>query len=149
GKYRLLSLPQRVDDRKLPFIDIVDMRIEVARQRGFTALSRRLVDAMQARLERREQTILFINRRGYSSSMLCPSCGHVESCHHCSIAMTYHRDVETLRCHLCDDHRPAPARCTACGEPGIRWRGLGTQRVEEAVRRVVPRARIARVDADT
>ncbi len=149
GKYRLLQMVERVDNRKLPHIDIVDMRIEVARQRGFTAISRRLVEAMQDRLERREQTILFINRRGYSSSLLCPHCGHVESCNHCSIAMTYHRDVETLRCHLCADHRPAPARCPACGEPGIRWRGLGTQRVEEAVRRVVPRARIARVDADT
>jgi primosomal protein N' (replication factor Y) len=149
GKYRLLQLPQRVDDRQLPQIEIVDLRIEAMQHRGLTTLSHKLVDAMQARLERREQTILFINRRGYSSSMLCTKCGHVEECTHCSIAMTYHRADETLRCHLCGDQRPAPARCPKCGAPDIRWRGLGTQRVEEAVRRVLPRAKIERMDTDT
>ncbi len=149
GKYHLLALTRRVDEKKLPAIDIVDMRIEVMRSRGLTALSRRLVEEMQARFERREQTILFINRRGYSSSMLCVKCGHTETCAHCSIALTYHRVDETLRCHLCGEQRPAPARCPQCGAPDIRWRGLGTQRVEEAVRRVLPRARIERMDADT
>jgi primosomal protein N' (replication factor Y) len=148
GKYQLIQLLQRVDARKLPHIDIVDLRIEAMKQRGSTALSRKLVDAMQGRFERREQTILFINRRGYSSSMLCTKCGHVEECNHCSIAMTYHRTDETLRCHLCNDSRPAPMRCPKCGAPEIRWRGLGTQRVEEAVRRVLPRARIERMDTD-
>jgi len=149
GRYRLLRLTERVDARKLPHIDIVDMRLEVMRSRGMTAISRRLADAMHDRLERREQTILFINRRGYSSSMLCTKCGHVEECAHCSIALTYHRSDETLRCHLCGDARPAPARCPQCGAPDIRWRGLGTQRVEEAVCRILPRARIERMDTDT
>ena len=149
GKYRLLQLTQRVDARKLPFIDVVDMRIEAMKQRTLPALSGRLVRAMQERLERREQTILFINRRGYSSSMLCTKCGHVEECAHCSITMTYHRSDETLRCHLCGDQRNAPARCPKCAAPDIRWRGLGTQRVEETVRRMVPRARIERMDTDT
>ncbi len=148
GKYRLLQLTQRVDARQLPKIEIVDLRIEAMRQRSFTTLSRKLVDGMQARFERREQTILFINRRGYSSSMLCTKCGHVEECTHCSITMTYHRADEMLRCHLCGDQRPAPARCPKCGAPDIRWRGLGTQRVEEAVRRVLPKARIERMDTD-
>src|ERR1019366_6744493 len=136
GKYRLLELRERVDARQLPQIDIVDLRIEALKQRAMPALSRKLVDAMHARLERREQTILFINRRGYSSAMLCTKCGHVEECPHCSIAMTYHRADEMLR-------------CPQCGAPEIRWRGLGTQRVEEAVRRMVPRARIERMDSDT
>jgi primosomal protein N' (replication factor Y) len=149
GRYRLLRLPRRIDDRKLPDMEIVDMRIETARQRGFTALSRKLVDAMRARHARREQTILFINRRGYSSSLQCTACGHVEECAHCSIALTYHRTDETLRCHLCGDQRPAPLRCPECGGPDIRSRGLGTQRVEEAVRRALPRARIERMDGDT
>jgi primosomal protein N' (replication factor Y) len=149
GTYQLLQLTQRVDDRKLPFIDVVDMRIEAMKQRTLPALSGRLVRAMQDRLERREQTILFINRRGYSSSMLCTKCGHVEECAHCSITMTYHRSDEMLRCHLCAAERPAPLRCPKCGAPEIRWRGLGTQRIEEAVRRVVPRARIERMDTDT
>ena len=149
GKYRLLELKARVDARKLPYIDIVDLRIEAMKQRSLPALSRKLVDAMHARLERREQTILFINRRGYSSAMLCTKCGHTEECAHCSIAMTYHRADETLRCHLCGDQKPAPLRCPKCGAPEIRWRGLGTQRVEEAVRRMVPKARIERMDTDT
>lgn len=148
GKYRLLNLTQRVDARQLPHIDVVDLKIEAMRQRTLPSLSRKLVDAMQARFERKEQTILFINRRGYSSSMLCTKCGHVEECAHCSIAMTYHRADEMLRCHLCADQKPAPARCPKCGAPDIRWKGLGTQRVEEAVRRVLPRARIERMDTD-
>ncbi len=149
GKYGVVELTKRIDSRQLPHIDIVDMRIEVARARGLTSLSRRLVNAMHARLERREQTILFINRRGYSSSMMCTDCGHVEECEHCSIAMTYHRSDERLRCHLCGAERPAPMACPSCRSAKIRLRGLGTQRVEEAVRRVVPRARIERVDTDT
>jgi len=148
GKYQLLELKQRVDARQLPHIDIVDLKIEAMRQRTLPALSRKLVDAMQARFERREQTILFINRRGYSTSMLCTKCGHVEECPHCSITLTYHRTDETLRCHLCGLQKGAPARCPSCGAPDIRWRGLGTQRVEEAVRRVLPRARIERMDTD-
>jgi len=149
GKYRLLRLTRRVDFRSLPSFTVVDMCVESAKRRGATALSGTLVDAMQARHERGEQTILFINRRGYSSSMQCRACGAVEECPHCSVSMTYHRTDETLRCHLCGEERPAPARCTTCGAPDIRWRGLGTQRVEEAVRRAVPRARIERMDSDT
>ena len=101
--------PKRVDDRQLPHIDVVDMRIEMHAVARDITLSRVLVDKMHDRLERREQIILFINRRGYSSGMLCTACGHVETCAHCSIAMTYHRTDETLRCHLCGDQRPAPA----------------------------------------
>jgi primosomal protein N' (replication factor Y) (superfamily II helicase) len=149
GKYRLEKLTRRVDDKRLPDIQIVDMRIEVMRQRGLVTLSRLLVDHMHARFERREQTILFINRRGYSSSMLCRKCGHVEQCPHCSVAMTYHRADESLKCHMCGHQRGAPVVCPSCASPEIRWRGLGTQRVEEAVRRVLPRARLERVDADT
>lgn len=149
GKYRLNVLTKRVDDKKMPDIQIVDMRIEVMRQRGLVTLSRLLVDHMQGRFERREQTILFINRRGYSSSMQCRKCGHVEQCPHCSVAMTYHRADETLKCHLCGHQRGSPVVCPKCAAPDIRWRGLGTQRVEEAVRRVLPRARLERMDTDT
>jgi len=149
GRYALLELKERVDFRSLPSFTIVDMRIEVTRQRGATALSRVLVDAMQSRFAKGEQTILFINRRGYSSSMQCRKCGAVEECPHCSVSMTYHRTDETLRCHLCGEERPAPLRCSVCGAPDIRWRGLGTQRVEEAVRRALPRAKIERMDTDT
>jgi primosomal protein N' (replication factor Y) len=148
GKYGLLQLPRRVDNKRLPDIHVVDMRIETMRARGLVTLSRLLVDHMLQRFERREQTILFINRRGYSASMLCQACGHVEACPHCSVAMTYHRADETLKCHLCGHERAAPAVCPQCRSPKIRWRGLGTQRVEEAVRRLLPRARLERMDTD-
>ncbi len=149
GKYVLDRLTRRVDDKKMPDIHVVDMRIEVMRSRGLVTLSRLLVDHMHQRFERKEQIILFINRRGYSSSMQCRKCGHVEECPHCSVSMTYHRADETLKCHLCGHERGAPAACPACAAPDIRWRGLGTQRVEEAVRRVLPRARMERMDTDT
>ena len=149
GKYKVNLLTKRVDDKKLPDIHVVDMRIEVMRQRGLVTLSRLLVDHMHRRFERKEQIILFINRRGYSSSMLCRKCGHVEQCPHCSVSMTYHRSDETLKCHLCGHTRGAPAVCPSCAAPDIRWRGMGTQRVEEAVRRVLPRARMERMDTDT
>jgi primosomal protein N' (replication factor Y) len=149
GKYHLTTLTRRVDDKQLPDIHIVDMRVEVLRTRGLVTLSRLLVDHMHRRFERKEQVILFINRRGYSSSLLCRKCGHVEECPHCSVAMTYHRADETLKCHLCGHQRGAPAACPKCASPEIRWRGLGTQRVEEAVRRVLPRARLERMDTDT
>ncbi len=149
GRYQHLHMRQRIDDRQLPFIDVVDMRVEIMRARGLTTLSQKLVGEMRDRFEKREQTILFLNRRGYSSSMLCRSCGHVEECPHCSITMTYHRTDESLRCHLCGHERTAPVRCPKCEAPDIRWKGTGTQRVEEAVRRVLPRARIERMDADT
>ncbi|GAB5562398.1 MAG: hypothetical protein SynsKO_40450 [Synoicihabitans sp.] len=149
GRYGHLHMRQRIDDRQLPYIDVVDMRVEVMRSRGLTTLSQKLVGEMRDRFEKKEQTILFLNRRGYSSSMMCRSCGHVEECPHCSITMTYHRTDESLRCHLCGHERGAPVRCPECEAPDIRWKGSGTQRVEEAVRRVLPRARIERMDADT
>lgn len=149
GKYRLERLTRRVDDKRLPDVQVVDMRLEALRTRGAVTLSRRLVDHLQARFARREQSILFLNRRGYSSAMQCRKCGHVEACPHCSVSLTYHRSDETLKCHLCGHARGAPVACPACASPEIRWRGLGTQRVEEAVRRVLPRARLERMDADT
>jgi primosomal protein N' (replication factor Y) len=149
GKYLINRLTKRVDDKQLPHIDVVDMRIEVMRQRGPAALSKLLVEKMQERFARREQTILFINRRGYSRSLICQECGYVAECPHCSIALTYHRADETLKCHLCGKEQPAPVTCPQCRSPKIRWRGLGTQRIEEAVQRVLPRARLARMDADT
>ncbi len=148
GKYRLLRLTKRVDDRSLPSIHIVDMRKEILKHRGSTTLSDVLAEKLRVRYELKEQSILFINRRGYSSSMLCRACGYVAECNHCSISMTYHRTDETLKCHLCGEERAAPARCPECGSPEVRWRGLGTQKVEDIVKRILPTARVVRVDAD-
>jgi len=148
GKYHLLRLTKRVDDRQLPLIHVVDMRKEILKRRGPTVLSSILADKLLGRFERREQSILFINRRGYSRSMVCQECGHVVECTHCSIALTYHRTDETLRCHLCGDQREAPVRCPSCQSPKIRWPGMGTQKVEQIVQRLMPHARVVRMDTD-
>ena len=149
GKYKVNRLLKRVDDRQLPLIHVVDMRLELMSKKASLPLSRMLVEKMRIRFEEREQTILFINRRGYSSSMICPECGHVCGCEHCSVTLTYHRTDETLKCHLCGHERGAPLSCPQCNSPKIRWRGFGTQRVEEALRAALPRAAIERIDTDS
>ncbi len=148
GKYRLLRLTKRVDDRKLPVIHVIDMRKEVLKRRGPTVLSSILADKLLGRFAQREQSILFINRRGFSRSMVCQECGFVAECEHCSIALTYHRTDETLRCHLCGATQPAPVRCPSCQSPRIRWPGLGTQKVEQIVQRLLPQAKVVRMDTD-
>lgn len=149
GRYRVNRLLKRVDDRQLPLIHVVDMRHELWSKKGSLPLSRMLVEKMRQRFEDREQTILFINRRGYSSSMICPECGFVCGCEHCSISLTYHRFDETLKCHLCAREKAAPVACPQCRSPKIRWRGFGTQRVEETLRQVLPRAAVERIDTDS
>lgn len=148
GKYTLDRLTRRVDDRKLPVIQVIDMRKEILKRRGATTLSDVLAEALKLRFEQREQSILFINRRGFSSSMICKECGFVAECKHCSVAMTYHRTDETLKCHLCGEEKQAPVRCPDCGSPQIRWRGFGTQKVEDIVKRIIPAARVVRIDTD-
>lgn len=150
GKYRLLSLPDRIDDRRLPLVRVIDMRLEKPPTKGSPhILSEPLRIAIDARLQRSEQVILFLNRRGYAGSVQCPACGHVVHCPHCSVSLVYHKTEDKLICHLCG-HRHLPLRsCPACHEPAIRLAGYGTQRVEETLHRVFPAARCARVDTDT
>ncbi len=150
GKYRLLELRTRVDAQKLPFVRVIDMRNEVRDGRGVPIFSRLLRDGIQSRLEKREQTILFLNRRGYATSLQCPKCGYVAGCPHCSVALTYHRVDQRLCCHICGHEAPVPERCPQpdCRNPAIRYAGIGTQRVEESLTRLFPRARIQRMDSD-
>ncbi|MDZ4817322.1 MAG: primosomal protein N' [Verrucomicrobiota bacterium] len=148
-KYHLCSLPNRVDDKKMPTMKIIDMRQEAMRQKGLNIFSDKLVSAMRKRLERGEQTILFLNRRGYASSMLCPECGHVEGCPNCSVSLTYHRKQEKLMCHLCGHVVNAPTHCTACKSPKVRFSGLGTEKIEAGLIKLFPKARLLRMDSDT
>lgn len=148
GKYTLLELPTRVDDKEMPHIRIIDMRLQ-ARGRKKEIISERLRQAIQERLDRREQTILFLNRRGYSTSILCEDCGHVEMCDDCSLPMTYHRSNSLLVCHLCGAVRRPPTKCPKCSNPKILHRGTGTEKVEEVIAKMFPSARLARMDADT
>ena len=150
GKYRLLELPIRVDQQKLPVVRVVDLRQEVRGAKGVPMFSRWLRDAIQARLEKGEQTILFLNRRGYATSLQCPHCGYVAGCPHCSVSLTYHRTTARLCCHICGHTEAVPPACPnpACGHPAIRYAGIGTQRVEETLARLFPRARVQRMDSD-
>ncbi len=151
GKYRLLELPIRADEKKMPIVRIVDMRHATRKGGGPPVFSPQLREALTARLERGEQSILFLNRRGYSSSLQCPKCGYVAGCPNCSISLTYHRKEERLCCHICGHTAPVPAVCPQpeCRNPAIRYAGLGTQRVEETLHRLFPNARVERMDSDT
>lgn len=149
GKYALLRLTRRASDREPPPMRIIDMKREMLRAKGPVLISEELAHALRDRMAKKEQSILFLNRRGHARAMICPECAHVVQCPHCSVSMTYHRTDETLKCHLCDHVEPAPRKCPACSAPGIRHKGYGTQRAEEALRELFPKARLARIDADT
>jgi primosomal protein N' (replication factor Y) len=149
GKYALAVMARRVDERPMPVVRIVDMRVEAQRTGKVPVLSRDLVEAIRNRLATGEQTILFLNRRGYASSLLCPLCGYVAACEQCSVSMTYHRATEDLRCHLCGALVRVPNACPGCGDKGFKFAGLGTQRVETVMASVFPSARIRRMDLDT
>ena len=148
GKYRLLRLTQRVDNQKMPFIRIIDMRLESLKQKGQAVLSEKLRAAITARLEKREQTILFLNRRGFSTSLICGQCGYVCQCPNCSIALTFHRAAARIVCHICGHNAVAPGKCPDCGDPKIKYSGTGTEKVEETVSRIFPKAVVRRMDAD-
>jgi primosomal protein N' (replication factor Y) (superfamily II helicase) len=150
GKYSLLELPTRVDDQTMPLVRVVDMRHEQRLDKAPPILSRRLREAIHQRLEKREQTMLFLNRRGYASSLQCPQCGYVAQCQFCSVSLTYHRQAQELRCHICGHQQRAPVKCPAdrCGSPAIRFAGLGTEKVEDVLQQVFPHARIRRMDSD-
>jgi len=148
GKYHLVALRERADNRKLPHVRVVDMRMETQRTGRPGVLSSVLLDAMRLRLDRGEQTILFLNRRGFATSLSCPHCGYVANCNQCSVAYTYHRSDDRLHCHMCGAGRKAPTQCPQCGNPAFRFAGVGTQRVESIVTKCFPTARIQRIDAD-
>lgn len=149
GKYELLRLDQRADGQAMPLVRIVDMRLEAAKQKGAPAiLSDKLRTALEQRLEKGEQSILFLNRRGFARSLQCPQCGHVCQCPHCSVALTYHRTDERLVCHVCGHQAIVPRKCPECKDPAIILQGYGTQKVEEVMAKVLPKAKIARIDAD-
>lgn len=148
GKYQLLRLTQRVDQQKMPFIRIIDMRQESQKQKGHAVISERLRQAIDERLAKKEQSILFLNRRGFSTSLICSVCGFVCECPNCSVALTYHRAAAKVVCHICGHIAAVPSKCPDCADPKIKYSGIGTEKVEEAVQRLFPHAEIRRMDAD-
>lgn len=148
-KYELTIMSQRIDDRKMPLIRIIDMRQESRKaQAGPTILSHKLRQSIEERLSNGEQTILFLNRRGFAKNILCPECGYVANCRHCSTTMTLHRKEDRLVCHICGFSQLPPKNCPECSSKSIVNAGYGTERVEEVLKQVFDRARITRVDTD-
>jgi primosomal protein N' (replication factor Y) len=151
GKYRLLEMPVRADDKKMPVVRVIDMRQVARHEKGVQILSPQLKEAIHRRLDRKEQTLLFLNRRGFATSLQCPLCGYVAKCPNCSLSLTFHRQAAKLRCHICAHEVNAPAVCPdpKCRNPAIRYSGLGTEKVEATLSKLFPQASIRRMDSDT
>jgi primosomal protein N' (replication factor Y) (superfamily II helicase) len=152
GKYRLGTLTQRVDEKQMPLMRIVDLRQERRKEKAAAILSERLRAAIADRLEKREQTILFLNRRGFSTSLLCSNCGEARNCPNCSVALTFHRHPAAagrLSCHLCGHTAAVPRKCPACGKDALIYAGFGTEKVESTVAHIFPKATVRRMDADS
>jgi primosomal protein N' (replication factor Y) len=148
GDMRYLALPERVANRPLPGVTIVDMREEL--KLGNRAMfSRPLAAAIRDRLEKREQMVLLLNRRGYATFVMCRSCGYTAACPHCEISLTHHKGSQNLRCHYCGYSEAEPKACPSCESPHIRFFGTGTQKVEEALAETFPGIRVIRMDVDT
>jgi len=147
GKYHLIQLPNRIDARPLPAATVVDLRKKEDWVGPF--LTRPLLSAMERRLEHQEQTLLFLNRRGFSPSLLCPDCGHLPHCVRCSVSLTFHKRLQKMVCHYCGFQMIPPTGCPQCQGVRLIHLGMGTEQLEEEVRRRFPKARVARMDRDT
>lgn len=151
GKYTLSVLHKRADVASLPNVTIVDMKKEFDKAKGYTTFSDTLLTEIQKRQKNGEQTILFLNRRGYHTMLACPSCQQPVKCRHCDVSMTFHRGENSLSCHLCGFHlTPPPRECPSCkGAAPLKFRGIGTEQVEKALHAILPDIRTIRMDADT
>ncbi len=148
GVYRLASLPRRIHNRPLPHVSLIDLRSQRP-EPGRGAITQQLHQAVDEALNEKGQVILLLNRRGFATAIQCPQCGHVVACPDCDLPLTHHRDGGKACCHYCDYQIPTPPACPACKYNGIRFSGLGTQRLEVEVKQRFPRAVIARMDSDT
>jgi primosomal protein N' (replication factor Y) len=147
--FRLIDLPRRVEDRPLPAVATIDLRTEFKSRTSRGAVSRSLHRAIDQALGEGGQVILLLNRRGYSTHIQCPACGHAVKCPHCDLALTHHRADEQATCHYCDFQMPAPVRCPECAFDGIRFSGFGTERLEAEIKSRFPGVETLRMDSDT
>jgi primosomal protein N' (replication factor Y) (superfamily II helicase) len=148
-KYQLIQLQERVERRPLPEVEVVDMKFEFQREGEDRLFSRQLIREVSERLERGEQAMILLNRRGYSSIVLCRSCGETLQCKNCSIALTFHKAGYRMECHYCGYKQAVPKRCPACDSEYIYFLGAGSEKVEERLHAAFPQARIGRLDRDT
>jgi primosomal protein N' (replication factor Y) len=149
GKYTLLTLPGRIEARPMPAVSLVDMRREFLETRQQATFSRKLIEAIGQRLENGEQTIILLNRRGFSIFVACRSCGERVQCVNCSVTLTFHKRDRRLLCHYCGYAEKVPSVCPKCSSEHVYFLGVGSERVEEELHRAFPAARIARLDRDT
>ena len=149
GKYTLLTLPERIEKRPMPDVEVIDLRQEFLETRKLAIFSRRLVDMITERLEKGEQTMLLLNRRGFSSFVACRACGEKMECVNCAVTLTYHRRDRRMLCHYCNYAQKVPSVCPKCGSEYLNFIGTGSEKVEEELHRDFPTARIARMDRDT
>jgi len=148
GEFCLVNLTKRVENRPLAYVHVADMRQEL-KNGNKSVLSRLLQTKLLERYHKKEQSLLFLNRRGYNTFVSCRSCGFVLKCSHCDISLTYHANEGRVKCHYCGYSSDVPVICPSCGNKTIRHFGSGTQRVEEEVKKLLPQARVVRVDADS
>lgn len=150
GKIQLLEMPERITSQGLAKVTVIDMREEL-KKGNRSIFSSSLYNSIKTCLDKKEQLMLFINRRGYSTFLMCRGCGYVAGCDDCDISLTYHKYKENaeLRCHYCGKHKQVPAVCPECGKPYLKQFGVGTQQVEEQVKLQFPEARVIRMDMDT
>lgn len=146
-KFTLLSMKTRVQNKPLPTVQIVDMKDEIQNQ-NFGPFSTALIDAITSRLEKKEKTLILLNRRGYSPLIICQSCGTIHTCDHCNLSFTYHRD-KRLRCHRCQITAPLTHTCAKCNRPKLTFSGLGTQKAETELIKLFPKAHVLRLDRDS
>lgn len=149
GKYGLVELDQRFGEATLPSYKLIDIQRERKRKTMKGDFSAELVQLIQQTLDKKEQVILFQNRRGYSPYLLCNECSHVPKCENCSVSLTYHMYSNELRCHYCGHHEPLPMECPACRFTGIKAMGFGTEKLEEDLKLLFPQAHVQRMDQDT
>ena len=149
GHWHLVTLPERIEGRELPSVEIIDMREEVAARHRMGPLSHRLQQALQRTVERGEQAMLLLNRRGFARIVQCKSCGDVKRCERCSVPLIYHASPQALVCHYCNFRQVPEELCRRCRQGYLRFRGSGTERVESELHRLFPASSIARMDLDT
>ena len=149
NKYSLIELPDRVEKRPLPEVEIVDMRLEFQETGHEQVISRKLAAEIKERLDRKEQVMILLNRRGYSPVVLCRTCGKKLECNNCAIALTHHKREHKMVCHYCGYIAPVPKACVHCGSEYIYFLGTGSEKLEELLHGMFPQARIARLDRDT
>ena len=149
GRYQRVVLPQRVFERPLPTVRIVDMRAELATEGADTVLSVQLLGGLTERLKRGEQSLVLLNRRGYAASVLCRQCGQTLECPNCSVTLTFHRTVGRVSCHYCSYSQTRPKVCPSCAGPYLERVGFGTERIEAEISRTFPEANVARLDRDS